>query len=235
MDNHRQLKELKQASPYIGAYSIFWGCAYLYFYWSKFNVNPFSYVGPGEIISLSGKFLFQSSILTIAILIAEALTSTTEVDEEVRKKRIKGFKGRAIIIFGMSTVAFYLAQYTAVLYSAILGIVMTLVIPLSHLDFFRLSFSSGPVRTAIAALIVSLPVLSIVSAQTEANDILDSVGKQSMIRRPSETCMNGCTLIGKIGDYFSVLGRNGKVLMIKNDDMKQFEIYEQNFGKKVNN
>ncbi|WP_343077640.1 hypothetical protein [Pseudomonas sp.] len=231
MDSHRQLKELKQAAPYIAVYSLFWGCTYLYLYWSKFNVNPFSYIGPGEIITSSGKFLFQSSIFTLGILLCETFFSTTEEDEETRKRKIKDLKTIAVIILAMTATALYFAQYTVSFYFAALGFVVTLTTPISYLDIFRHSFSSRPVRTAIAALIVTLPILSIVTAQNETKEILDNTGKLSMIRRSSDTCMAGCILIGKIGDYFAVLGKSGKVIMIKNDEMKQFEIYEYDFGK----
>jgi hypothetical protein len=61
----------------------------------------------------------------------------------------------------------------------------------------------------------------------EVSNIKRGGGDLTMIKAESSTCVSGCVLIGKLGGYFSVLGGNGKVIMIKTDMIKVFHIYEK--------
>lgn len=230
MEDYRHIKELKQSAPYIGVYAIFWGCAYLIVFWSFFNINPFQYLGAAEIILQAGIVLFHASVGVIAILCIEALTSSSDIDEVSRTNQLKTLRSRVIIVTVIAGIAIYFARNTPALYGSAIAITMTLVAPVSCTDLFRHSFSSKPVRTAITALTILLPVSAMVAAYTEANDVLNSKGKLNMIKRQSTTCVNGCILIGKIGDYFCVRGNNGKIIMIESDEMKQFELYRHDFG-----
>ena len=230
MEDYRHIRELKQSAPYIGVYAIFWGCAYLITFWSFFNVNPFQYLGAAEIILQAGIVLFRASIGVIAILCLEAFISSSDPDEVSRTKQIKTLRSRIIIVTAIASIAIYFAQNTPALYGGAIAVTMTLVAPISCTDLFRHSFSSKPVRTAIAALTISLPVSALIAAYSEAKDVLNTKGKLTMIKKPSSTCVNGCVLIGKIGNYFCVRGNNGKFIMIESDEMKQFELYSHDFG-----
>lgn len=225
MDVHQQLRELKYAAPFVGVYSMFWACVYLYVFWSSFNINPFPYVGGSEIFTLSALFLFQSSVFAIFILISQALMSSTD-DAGKEKSEVEGLRLRAMIVISVCSVSFFFMKEYPFLAAVVIGVTMPIVTPLSYVEILRHSFSSKPIRVAVSALIVSLPLFSIVAAKTEADQIITGKGRLTMIRAESNVCMLGCILIGKLGGYFSVVGANGKVIMVKTERIQVFELYE---------
>jgi hypothetical protein len=225
MDDYRHIREIKQAAPYIAVYATFWGCTYLFGFWSTFNINPFQYISTSEIITHVVKVLYQPFIMVLFILLIEWLFFSKE-EELDHTNELKDFRSRIIMVAVIAGVVLYFATSSEALYAAAISVIMTLVRPLSYADIFKSSFSSKPVRTAMAALTISIPLFSVLSAHTDAQNIINKKGSLNMIRRPSETCAKGCILIGKIGEYFSVRGANGKTIMLKTEEMKTFEIYE---------
>ncbi|WP_166359269.1 hypothetical protein [Pseudomonas akapageensis] len=231
IDHNRHIKQLRQAAPYLVSYALFCACIDIYTFWSKFNIKPFAYIGLGEIITYAGNEIFIASAFAIFVLLFEALFPTTEASKKETNHLHKEIKIR----FLLGSIVLSLAMYfdsrhewlTAITFSTMLLIAR----PLAQTEVFLKAFSAPPIRIALTAFIVFLPVSSIMSANSKANKILSRSDKQDMIRREEGLCSQGCILIGKIGDYFLVMGNNKKTIMIKSDKMTDFEIYVHDFGK----
>jgi hypothetical protein len=120
----------------------------------------------------------------------------------------------------------YFALDTAWLHLPAILISTWLITPLIHSQIISDSFSSIAIKTTVAFLVVTIPTITITSAYQDARNIKATKGQQTIIKRPTGMCSTGCILIGRIGSYFSVMGKNGKVFMLATDQMKTFEIYK---------
>lgn len=232
MDEYKHLQELKRATPYIGVYAIFWGCAYLIAYWSYFNINPLQYIGASEVALQAGKVLFQGAIFVILILLFEYFFSRKEPSESRRIAELKALPGRILVVTFLACIAIYFAESRPALYSSALAIMMVLITPISYTDLFSHSFSSQHLRTSVAALVLFLPLSTMLTAYTDAKNLLNDKGELTYIKRPSDICSRGCVLIGKIGDYFAVKSTNQNIIIIKSDEMKYFQTYTLNKDKR---
>lgn len=228
MDEYKHLRELRHATPYVGVYAIFWGCAYLLAYWSYFNINPFQYIGASEVVLQAGKVLFQGAVFVIFILVYEFFSSKMDPSETRRVAEIKSLRMRILVVTTVSCVALYFAESSPALYGSALAVMMLLITPISYTDLFSHSFSSRPVRTSMAAFTIFLPVSTMLTAYTEAKNILNDKGELIYIKRPADICSRGCALIGKIGDYFAVKSENQNIIIIKSEEMKFFQTYTLN-------
>ena len=228
MDEYKHLKELRHAAPYVGVYAIFWGCAYLLAYWSYFNINPFQYIGASEVVLQAGKVLFQGAIFVLLILLFAYFSSRKEPIESRRIAELKALPGHILVVTSVACVALYFADSSPALYGSALAIMMLLITPISYTDLFSHSFSSPQVRTSVAAFTIFLPVSTMLTAYTEAKNILNDKGELTYIKRPADICSKGCALIGKIGDYFAVKSSNQNILLIKSEEMKVFQTYTLN-------
>lgn len=229
MNTHQYLRELRNAAPYIVVYSVFWACAYLYFFWANFNINPFPYIGLSDIITLSAKFLFQSAIFALLILGSQTFFFTANETRKTEQKEIASLKFRILLSILISVPSLYYSYDHPALAAIAIGATIPAITPLSYVAIFKQMFSSKPVRIAASALIVSLPLFAITTAKTESSEILQQKGNLDMIRTPLGICSPGCIFIGKLGDYFSVIPYNGKTIMIKSDKIQFFEIYKNNY------
>jgi len=227
VSDYQHLKEIKSAAPYISAYAISCACFYLVAYWSSFNINPFHYIGAGDILVKSGMYLFGSTVYLVFVVLLESMLPNFEPTTKEIASDLKHLKPQVVIVIIAAVIIVIGSNYIPKLYLGLSGCAFVLIRPISNTQLIRQSFSSQPIRVAAAALVVSLPTFSFFSAKLQTEVINDSDKSMVMIRNFEGPCTKGCALIGRIGDYFSVRGSNGKVLMIKADEMKMFEVYKE--------
>jgi hypothetical protein len=227
IEKNRAAKELKQAAPYVAAYVFLWSFIYLYSFWSAFNINPIPYISFGEVIANSSAIVSQASVFALIILAAEAFAPKLfrESYAEANEGRIYAEITIYLLVGVLSIGAFFMwgEKYEFLRYITY-SIMIAAARPLSLTAFYRTSFSSYPIRTAIAAFTIFLPISAIVTSAAQANDIRGLKGEQNIIARSSGLCRNGCVMVGKLGDYFMVLDRSSIPYMIKSDEMSVFSI-----------
>lgn len=226
VSDYQHLKEIKSATPYISAYAISCACFYLVAYWTSFNINPFHYIGASDVIIKSGMYLFGSTVFLVFVVLLESVLPNSEPTTKEVALELKHLKLQVLVVIIAAVIIIIGSNYIPKLYLGLSGCVVVLIRPISNTQLIRQSFSSQPIRVAAAALLVSLPTFSVFTAKLQTEMINDSDKSMVMIRNFEGPCTRGCALIGRIGDYFSVRGNNGKVLMIKADEMKVFEIYK---------
>lgn len=230
IDRNRTAKELKQAIPYVTAYVFVWSYTYLYNYWSAFNVDPTSYISFNEIIFNASSIISIASYYALAILAIEAVAPKILRDDYSKENETQNNVQLVIyLVVGALTIgAFFLWGHKYEFLSvATYSTMITAARPLSLTTFYQKSFSSYPIRVAVAAFTIFLPIFAIVSPATKVSDILSRKGEQEIVKRPSGLCREGCIMIGRLGDYFVVLDKSNISHMIKNDEMTVFSISRQ--------
>lgn len=221
-ENNSTLDELRQFGPIVALYALTCALAGKWLFWMSFSINPFPYLGVSDVLPLSADTLLVCTIYALFILILHAL-GTTESKRERNWHLVLQFRATVAII--LIPIGIYYALDTAWLHAPAILISTWLITPLIHSRILSESFSSIAIKATVAFLVVTIPTITITSSYQDARNIKAAKGRQTMIKRPTGVCSTGCILIGRIGSYFSVMGRNGKVFMLATDQMKTFEIY----------
>lgn len=217
------LDELRQFGPIVALYALTCTLAGKWIFWLSFSINPFPYLGVSDLLPLSADTLLVCTIYALFILTLHSL-GTPEVKRERNWHRVLQF--RAVVAIILIPMGVYFALDTAWLHLPAILISTWLITPLIHSQIISDSFSSIAIKTTVAFLVVTIPTITITSAYQDARNIKATKGQQTIIKRPTGMCSTGCILIGRIGSYFSVMGKNGKVFMLATDQMKTFEIYK---------
>lgn len=232
IERNSEIVELKQALPYLAAYTFICSCFYLYNYWLNFNINPLPYISFNEIITNSSSLIIQCLVFTLIILVSEAISPTSFRDPQISPDTIRYTLILNLIIGCLSIGAFYAwgDQYDYLKYLPI-SILIVAARPLSASSFYTKSFSNYSIRIAMAALSIFLPVTAVVMSSANASDILNRKGDLETVSRPSGICKSGCILAGKLGNYFMLVDMSNRTHMINSSEMTNFTISKQRFNK----
>lgn len=225
MDDHRHLKELKQAAPYVAVYAMFWACVHLKLYWDWFGIKAFQYIGTAEVVSqVADLFMFGCIIIVIfaAVESVARVGASRDYESPVLSKTGWVFSLVIVVVFAS---AIYYFQNPTMIYTGVGGVSGLLIHPVSRLEMLKHSFSNRPVRVAVAAFLVSFPMFSVVIAYSNSHAIISGKGSYTMIRQETGLCASGCALIGHINEYYALRSGDGAVHMIHSDEMKSFEIF----------